>query len=271
MTEKLVLERSITMTDSDPQKLVSDFVQESRTMQFTCENTGVSFEAEQIMFGGGWFPHYRFSPEETDRLIALERQKESNERRDKWVNIQKRRYEKQCPKIMGDTDPERLPQLQYRQVMDWSYQAKGMILHGVTGAGKTRIMWAKIRQWVSSGSGWSYYQSRKLQDMLLKSVFDKTHDDLMYQLTNHRVLIIDDLGKEKAGDKWVTDIFDIVDRRCEAEKPTFITTNYNGQKLAQKYLKANPENDETCEALLRRLREFYISVPFKVGINNEKS
>lgn len=253
--------------DSDP-KPIGDLIEDpqTRTQTFTCENTGVVFEAEQSLMGGDWWPHYRFCPEEVERLIAEEEAEERRRRREAWIFKQNERYDKTCPPLMKNTDISRLQQAQLKTVLDWKYQPKGMILHGITGAGKTRIIWVKLKQISDEGSGWTYFQSRKLQDVLLKSVFDKTHDLFMKQLTQTRLLVIDDLGKEKAGDKWVTDLFDIVDRRCEAEKPTFITTNYNGEKLTQKYLRANPENDETCEALLRRLREFYISVPFKKSI-----
>lgn len=250
--------------DSDPQKIGNSLdTHESRTQKFVCENTGKEFEAEQFMFGGGWFPHYRFCPEETERLMKAEEDAERERKRQYWRERQLTRYEKVCPKLMKETDTALLPQKPLNKILEWEYQAKGMILHGETGLGKTRCLWTKIKQWSEQGNGWVFYSSRKLQDLLLKSVFDKTHEMTMRQLCQTRILCIDDLGKEKAGDKWVTDLFDIIDRRSENQKPTFITTNYNGDKLCQKFEKANPENDETCKALLRRLRSFHESVAFK--------
>jgi hypothetical protein len=248
---------------TEPKKIGETIDSESRVHKFVCENTGTIFEAEQVMFGGEWFPEYRFCEEETDRLIAEEKEKDRLRKQDEWRLRMRLKYEKECPQIMKETDHSRLPQGPLGKVLGWKYQPRGMILHGESGTGKTRCVWAKIKQRADEGYGWTYYSSRRLSDLLLKSVFDKTHDRFMSDLTRTPLLFIDDLGKEKVGDKWMTDLFDIVDRRCEEGKPIIITTNYNGDKLEQRILRANPEHDETCKALLRRFKEFYHSVSFQ--------
>lgn len=73
------------------------------------------------------------------------------------------------------------------------------------------------------------------------------------------ILVIDDLGKDKASEWAVSRIFDIIDARYSARKKTIITTNYGGNALIDRLTprdrSGNALDDVTPAAIVDRLRE----------------
>ena len=161
-------------------------------------------------------------------------------------------WEQECPAIMKETDLSKLPAKGVEQVLSWKPERRGLVLHGITGRGKTRLMWEKVKQVSSRGLGWRFYHARKLADALSESWDDRRHEEIIRGCNRCRLLFIDDLGKEKVTPRWETELFDIINTRTEQALPTIISTNYRGESLIAKFADA-----ELGAALLRRLREFF--------------
>ena len=228
---------------------------EEREKVFTCEETGQEFTGVQVRFGGGWFPPHRFHPDVLDAQQEKEKQADRDAKAQARAHTLLTQYQNDCPAIMLETDLERLPRKGRETVMDWQHQPTGIILHGVTGKGKTRLMWAKVKQLSELGVGWQFWSARKLADTLSESWDKRQHEKIMVGLHRCPVLFLDDVGKERVTGRWETELFDMVNARTENARPTFISTNFQGGALVARYKDA-----EMAAALLRRLREFFQAV-----------
>ena len=64
------------------------------------------------------------------------------------------------------------------------------------------------------------------------------------------MLVIDDLGKQKVSEWYLSMLFAIVDERDKRNKPTLYTSQYSLDKMKEIWAKANPE---TAEAIASRI------------------
>lgn len=68
-----------------------------------------------------------------------------------------------------------------------------------------------------------------------------------------KMLIIDDLGKERPSEWVLEKLFTIINNRYENNLPVIITTNYNRDKLRERL--ANNKNYEIADSIISRLYE----------------
>jgi DNA replication protein DnaC len=237
----------ITNTDSEME----------RQKIFICERTGREFEGLQTKFGDGWFPDHRFHPDIVEQEEKKYLEEEKSRKKMAQVDGLLRIWHEECPPIMKETEINKLPPEPYKKVMDWEYGEKGLMLHGSTGKGKTRTLWMLLKKLSENGIGWRHYPTKRLAQVMSYD-FGRKRPEYLRACIKAKVLSLDDLGKENATPQWEADIFEIIDTRANYKKPTIITTNFTGDKLMGKF-----KDNEMANALVRRLREFYISVPFK--------
>lgn len=83
--------------------------------------------------------------------------------------------------------------------------------------------------------------------------WDATERDVFGRWCGVDVLILDDLGKGKAGEWSTENVFRVVDERWANGKATIITSQYGSRQLAER-MRGTESGTETLEALLSRLR-----------------
>ena len=74
--------------------------------------------------------------------------------------------------------------------------------------------------------------------------------NMIKELCKVKLLIIDDIGKEKLTERASADIFEILDYRYLHEKPTWLSTNFLGNELSEIF-------GIRGEYLVRRIKETY--------------
>jgi len=129
-----------------------------------------------------------------------------------------------------------------------------VLLHGVTGTGKTRTAWRMFNMvWLSMyPKRCEFLTMRKLEQKIEQGFKDGNHGDVIDNLISATVLCIDDLGKERLTPRMETDLFAIIDERTANQRATIITTNYNGTGLSDRF-----NNTETGVAIVRRIKDYF--------------
>lgn len=160
------------------------------------------------------------------------------------------------PKGFLDTDMSRLS-TNLQAASKWNPDAGGkasILLHGITGAGKTRTAWVVFnRLWRDGFPDQAVWlPMRKLEGAIEKGFENQKHGQVLEFLCTVPLLCLDDLGKERLTNRFESDLFAILDERTSNLRTTIITTNYNGQTLLERF-----NNKETGEAFLRRVREYF--------------
>jgi len=165
------------------------------------------------------------------------------------------------PEIFRDTDVSRL-HINIQKALDWKPQGdvSGLLLHGTTGIGKTRGIWAIIsRMWAEEALkdkqlNFQFLTMRKLETTIEAGFKDQKHGTALDQLINTPFLILDDFGKERLTQRMASDLFAIIDERSTARRATIISTNFNGTTLLDRF---DSRDKETGVALIRRLKDYY--------------
>ncbi len=118
---------------------------------------------------------------------------------------------------------------------------KGIYLHGGVGTGKTHICWA-IKKHYDQPERYRYLILRNVVDIMkeIRDDFDRHVSEKHYiesDLTDHkeqRILILDDIGAEKATEFVSETLYRIINHRYIHMLPTIFTSNYNIQELAER-------------------------------------
>jgi len=131
---------------------------------------------------------------------------------------------------------------------------EGLMFYGAIGTGKTHLASAignyLLKEGVSVVMGTLISLLEKIKQSWNEEGKEKEIIDL-YE--NCDLLIIDDLGKERASEWVIERLFSIVNERYERLRPVIITTNYNEEALKQRISCGN--NTSTAEAIVSRLFE----------------
>jgi DNA replication protein DnaC len=169
-----------------------------------------------------------------------------------------------CPPIYLETDLSLLPKEQLKAATEWKPKGgKGLLLHGTTGKGKTRVAWEVLRlAYFKTPRDW--YLREKIVALTAAQFSRQSSDHAAggkseqwaNRLCGAPWLMIDDLGKGRLTERNESDLFDILDQRFAYKRPVIITTNTVGDEL-QKRL-----DPDRGAPLIRRLREFCDCIAF---------
>lgn len=172
-----------------------------------------------------------------------------------------------APSLMRKTEEERHPRkAQFKRVLDWEYGPTGLILHGGTGTGKTRALYALADWQIAQGYTVKIIDGGDLRRAILNCITPTARgnlDTLLGELLAPHILGIDDFDKIKFSEGVFDEIFRMVNHRTANELPIIYTMNSTGSALEQK-MSSNGASDTA--PLIRRMREFCVTLDFDVKL-----
>ena len=136
-------------------------------------------------------------------------------------------------------------------------RATGLMLIGPYGCGKTHLAAAILHRCAEDGTPGMFVVAPDLLAQIRSSyrTGDGRADEIVDAAKNTPLLVLDDLGAEKAS-PWVQEqLYMLINHRYEHMLPTVITTNNDGQELEQ----------ELGRRTLSRLAEMTVPIKIKAG------
>lgn len=199
-----------------------------------------------------YFPHLRVVCEDCharhSAKLQQEQAAEEQERRQEAFNAI-------CPPLYRESDPERIPAAFLRECEAWQYNPVGIGLVGPAGCGKTRAAWMLLKRLHMSGLRVYGITATAFA----KACADQWHDnnqakalaeDTLTRCRRTKVLLLDDLGKQKMTERSELELFDLLEHRSSHELPIIWTANAAKGDL-RKML-----SSDRGEPILRRISEF---------------
>lgn len=115
--------------------------------------------------------------------------------------------------------------------------SSSLLFWGGTGLGKTHLSLAIANAALNKGFGVVYGSAQRFAVALEKERFDRDNGDdgTAGNLKECDLLILDDLGTEFSSAYSNAAIYDVVNARLMAERPTIISTNYGLPALEERY------------------------------------
>ena len=199
-----------------------------------------------------YFPSVQVLCDDCDLIrinkLQQEQAAEEQERRQEAFNAL-------CPPLYRQSDPERIPAAFLRECEAWQYNPVGIGLVGPAGCGKTRAAWLLLKRLHLSGLRVYAVTSTAFA----KACADQWHDnaqakalaeDTLTRCRRTKVLLLDDLGKQKMTERSELELFDLLEHRSSHELPIIWTANAAKGDL-RKML-----SSDRGEPILRRISEF---------------
>ena len=123
-----------------------------------------------------------------------------------------------------------------KKVQEWAKNpVRNIVLEGSNHTGKTHLITAATNELSRRGV---YVRMALISTIYstIKEAYDSGAPEYLYKeiYTKPDILVIDDLGKERATDWTVSTLFDLIDARYRNNKITAVTTNYNRKSLVEK-------------------------------------
>lgn len=114
-------------------------------------------------------------------------------------------------------------------------EMRDMLFTGKSGLGKTFLMQAIAHRVTERGFGVQYVSAYKLLETMRKAYFEN-NSDILQPLMDAPLLLIDDLGTEPLMENiTVTQLFNLLNERQNADRHTIISTNLNMPELKARY------------------------------------
>jgi len=150
-------------------------------------------------------------------------------------------WDETCPAvyrdiISGQALPSTVNRAAFERVQQFTASTdRGLVLTGASGAGKTLSLWALARALERSGVRPVFLSAVEFARRLASSARDLERDNW---LAGCRVLIVDDLGKEKLTNAVASLMWEVLDARCNERRPTLISTRFKGASFVGRFADA---------------------------------
>jgi hypothetical protein len=212
---------------------------------------GVEFSYAPMIWDG----QERFAPTLCDECtnnydmhVELERQKARQCAQDAaWREI--------CPELYQHTDPTQLtPKI--KEIVDgWKLGSKAPAFIGRAGTRKTRAAFLILHRMHFDGVKVAAISSTRFAKYCADQFEDDPHKRAIARkgmecVRRARLILLDDLGKQKMSDRAELELYDLLEHRTSNMLPTMWTANSAGTELLQMF------SVDRGEAIIRRLAEF---------------
>lgn len=170
------------------------------------------------------------------------------------------KWDANCPDrhkqvALGEVRPAQIDWAAFERVAGWEpTNGRGLILTGAPGTGKTSALWLLARNLELAGISPITIGSVELGRVLSEAARDIREVGWLYRC---RVLLIDDLGKEKASPAMSALLWEVFDRRLSSNLPVIVTTNFTGEMFAARF-----GEKHLGDAIRRRISELCRHVHF---------
>jgi len=128
---------------------------------------------------------------------------------------------------------------------------RSVFVYGPNGTGKTTFACALAKQLIDMGVTVRFENSKQVITEI-QSTYSGKLTDVLERCYACRVLVLDDLGKEQPTAYALSMLYQVIDERYAAGKPTVVTSNFSRGALVNRWENADLE---TAEAIVSRLCE----------------
>lgn len=145
----------------------------------------------------------------------------------------------------------------YTRAIAWRLsEPKGLAMVGSEGAGKSLSLWSLAREIEREGTEPVVISAIELGRVLARAARDIEAIDW---LCDCRVLMIDDLGKERATPAVGALLWELLDRRYQHRRPVILTTRFSGEAMRDRFAEPHLGDD-----IRRRLNEICVALRFNL-------
>lgn len=140
--------------------------------------------------------------------------------------------ERLLPVVLGEIRPPRIDWQAFDKVKGWQLGQKGLALMGEEGSGKTTALWALFRELELQGEAPVFLGSLEMARVLAEAARDIRDVSWMARC---RVLIIDDLGKEKATASVAALFWEVLNERYNRNLPLIVSSRFTGDEFVARF------------------------------------
>lgn len=150
----------------------------------------------------------------------------------------------------------------HEKALGWTMDRnKGPIMAGPPGSGKTTTLWALFRKLERGGHAPKLIGSVELGRILSNAAKDIREVSWLY---NSRVLMVDDLGKEKLTASVAMLLWEVLDKRAGLGHPFIATTQFSGEELEERF-----GEKHLGQSIRRRMNEVSFQLAFSGGVSKQ--
>jgi len=136
--------------------------------------------------------------------------------------------------------------------------ARGAFFYGATGTGKTYLAALVAMDYVRDGYAVAFYDMPALFESI-KRTFDseESTSELLNRICESELLVLDDMGAERVTDWTSEQLYLIINRRYNANRPLVATANFDLEGLERRL-----GNDLNAHRIISRLKEMCVQAFF---------